>query len=127
MPDVRPIDANALMDTIRQHEYQLAAQRGTVDYGMFTIGIQQAVDEQPTINPDNLRPHGRWIHLKDDVVSNRFHCSECGHAEASRYSINRRPDGACKADGHGNFYYPPKMNYCPNCGAMMEGKENEDA
>ena len=47
---MRPIDADALMDAIRQHEYRLATKQGSIDYGMFTLGIQQAVDEQPTID-----------------------------------------------------------------------------
>ena len=46
----RLIDADTLMDTIRQHEYRLATKQGSIDYGMFTPGIQQAVDEQPTID-----------------------------------------------------------------------------
>ena len=46
----RLIDANALMDVIRQHEYRLATKQGSIDYGMFTLGIQQAVDEQQTID-----------------------------------------------------------------------------
>lgn len=47
---MRLIDADALMDVIRQHEYRLATKQGAIDYGMFTLGIQQAVDEQPTID-----------------------------------------------------------------------------
>ena len=47
---MRMIDADALMDTIKQHEYRLATKQGSIDYGMFTSGIQQAVDEQPTID-----------------------------------------------------------------------------
>ena len=46
----RLIEADALMDVIRQHEYRLATKQGAIDYGMFTLGIQQAVDEQPTID-----------------------------------------------------------------------------
>ena len=46
----RLIDADALMDVIRQHEYRLATRQGSIDYGMFTLGIQQAVDEQPTVD-----------------------------------------------------------------------------
>ena len=46
----RRIDADALMDVIRQHEYRLATKQGSIDYGMFTLGIQQAVDEQPTVD-----------------------------------------------------------------------------
>ena len=47
---MRLIDTDALMDTIRKHEYRLATKQGSIDYGMFTSGIQQAVDEQPTID-----------------------------------------------------------------------------
>ena len=47
---MRLIDADALMDVIREHEYRLATKQGSIDYGMFTLGIQQAVDEQPTID-----------------------------------------------------------------------------
>ena len=46
----RLIDADELMDVIRQHEYRLATRQGSIDYGMFTLGIQQAVDEQPTVD-----------------------------------------------------------------------------
>ena len=46
----RLIDADALMNVIRQHEYRLATKQGSIDYGMFTLGIQQAVDEQQTID-----------------------------------------------------------------------------
>ena len=46
----RLIDSDALMGVIRQNEYCLATKHGSVDYGMFTLGIQQAVDEQPTID-----------------------------------------------------------------------------
>ena len=47
---MRLIDADALMDVIRQHEYRLATKQGSIDYGMFTLGIQLAVDEQQTID-----------------------------------------------------------------------------
>ena len=47
---MRLIKADALMDVIRQHEYLLATKQGSIDYGMFTNGIQQAVDEQPIID-----------------------------------------------------------------------------
>ena len=62
---------------------------------------------------------GEWVHPKGYVVSNGFLCSKCGHEEASYYPINPVLGGACIADENGNFYHPPKMNYCPHCGAKM--------
>ena len=62
---------------------------------------------------------GEWVHPKEYVMSNGFLCSKCGHKEASYYPINPRPGGAYIADENGNFFYPPKLNYCPNCGAKM--------
>ena len=62
---------------------------------------------------------GEWVHPKGYVVSNGFLCSKCGHEEESYYPINQRSGGVCIADENGNFFYPPKLNYCPNCGAKM--------
>ena len=66
-----------------------------------------------------VQEYGEWVHTKGYVVSNGFLCSKCGHEEASHYPINPRPGGAYIADDNGNFFYPPKLNYCPNCGAKM--------
>ena len=54
MNEHRLIDAKNLMKTIKQHNYLLSTRLNSTDYGMFTIGIQQAVDEQPTIDPETL-------------------------------------------------------------------------
>ena len=85
---MRTIDADALMDVIRQHEYRLATKQGSIDYGMFTLGIQQAVDEQPTI---------------DAVPVVR--CRECNHCDPENYHcdhpmgtaapLRRKPDDFC--------------------------------
>ena len=86
---MRLIDADALMNVIRQHEYRLATKQGSIDYGMFTLGIQQAVDEQPTI---------------DAVPVVR--CKDCKHYEIHKpkvlenyerngYLIPMKPDDFC--------------------------------
>lgn len=62
---------------------------------------------------------GEWVHPKEYVVSNDFLCSKCGHREVSYYPINPRPGGGYIADENGNFFYPPKLNYCPNCGVKI--------
>lgn len=50
-PHGRLIDADALMEIIKAHDYPLRAHFNSTDNGMFTIGIQQAVDDAPTIIP----------------------------------------------------------------------------
>lgn len=47
---MRLIDAGALMKIIREHDYPLRSHFNSTDNGMFTIGVQQAVDEAPTID-----------------------------------------------------------------------------
>ena len=42
---MRMIDADTMMKTIKIHHYLLSKKRNSTDYGMFTVGIQQAVDE----------------------------------------------------------------------------------
>ena len=101
---MRLIDADALLDIVEQQGYV------TVDDIINT----------PTIEAEPVK-HGRWVHPKGYVVSNGFLCSECNHEEASYHVIHPLGNGSCRADEHGNFYYPPKINYCPNCGAKMDG------
>ena len=49
-PHGRLIDADELMQIIREHDYPLTAYPlNSTDNGMFTLGIQQAVDETPTV------------------------------------------------------------------------------
>lgn len=48
--------------------------------------------------------HGRWV----DKMVRDWHCSECGK--------KARFDGYC---------YDDKPNYCPNCGARMDGDKHD--
>ena len=44
---MRLIDADALMKVIRENDYPLRSHFNSTDNGMFTIGVQQAVDDAP--------------------------------------------------------------------------------
>lgn len=48
-PHGRLIDADAVMNEVFAHSYPLSNWCNTNDEGMFVIGIQQVVDESPTI------------------------------------------------------------------------------
>ena len=64
---MRLIDADALMETIQDNEYELLTKHNSKGNGMFTLGIQQAVDEAPTIEPVKWIPVSE--RLPDDVGS----------------------------------------------------------
>ena len=96
----RLIDADALMDVIRQHEYRLATKQGSIDYGMFTLGIQQAVDEQPTIDAAPVircRECSKWQKKYTTWLCRGFgYCTECMMGcHADNYcSYGERKEGA---------------------------------
>ena len=84
----RLIDANALMDVIRQHEYRLATKQGSIDYGMFTLGIQQAVDEQPTVDAVEVIRCRECKHCDPE----NHHCD---HPMSTSAPLSRKPDDFC--------------------------------
>ena len=64
------------------------------------IAMHGLIDKQPTIDPESLRPHGKWARVKGDSGGQvGYRCSCCG----SKWPIVQ-------------FFV-----YCPYCGAKMEG------
>ena len=51
---MRLIDADKLIKTIEGNDYMLCDEIGSADRGMFTIGIMQAIDEQPHVELDEI-------------------------------------------------------------------------
>lgn len=47
---MRLIDADALKESVHAHDYVLKDCLNSTDKGMFTVGIMQAIDEQPTVD-----------------------------------------------------------------------------
>ncbi len=66
------------------------------DFGAFLI------ERQPTADVQEVK-HGRWIKEKPSALVH-WHCSVCG-----------------------DCYYldEPNAEYCPRCGAKMDGKDGE--
>lgn len=74
--------------------------------------IQSALQKLPAADVAPVR-HGRWIdgkvrHIKNGELRNMRECSECG----SCYFVY---------DAYNSVEEVP--NYCPNCGARMDGGE----
>ena len=109
---MRLIDADALVAEIIDLGAKIAVpdETGVID-DLIHAACEMCADalniikEQPTINPDDLRPHGRW----ELYPSSKYRrCSACKvEFDKPRFGF--------------------RSNYCPNCGAKMDGKENEDA
>ena len=98
---MRLIDADALKESVHVHDYVLKDCLNSTDKGMFTVGIMQAIDEQPTVDAVPVR-HGMWTrHILGSTGGNGttvMQCSECESMTISRF------------------------RYCPNCGARMDAE-----
>lgn len=95
---MRLIDADALMGevNIEIKEYMLTEK-----------GMRSLIRNAPTIDAVSV-VHGEWIEsnlIKDGRI---FICSNCNMAWVSK---KRTMDG---------------MNYCPNCGARMDGESDDE-
>lgn len=94
--EVRLIDANALLE-----QTEIICGRYEVHWTDNRVMVW--ISNAPTIDPERLRPHGKWILGEPDFYGNRKpSCSVCGEYHLSNWTDYAR----CKC--------------CPNCGAMME-------
>jgi len=96
----RLIDANVLKESVHAHDYVLKDCLNSTDKGMFTVGIMQAIDEQPTIDAEPVK-HSKWIESDefDEFYGRLYRCSNCN-----------------------TFVIEDMDNYCPFCGARMDGE-----
>lgn len=112
------ISRDALKEVIKANHYLLSAKNNSTDYGMFTTGIMQAIDNAPiveytfeeafqkTVCEQKLycpkRPKGKWNETGYEtgalgITYRQTQCSNCGWEHA----------------------LPMWWNFCPNCGAEM--------
>lgn len=95
----RMIDADKAIEYLENHKrvaeennFMLAADEDAI--------IKFISEKCPTIDPDSLIPHGRWIEYEasDSDLDPRCRCSKCGSVETPL----------------------ARHSYCPNCGAKMD-------
>lgn len=99
MAELRLIDANAL-DALEDLEY-IYHPVCDGDAWYRAEDVWKCIGEQPTIDPESLRPIGRWIW--SELYDNNWRtlcCSNCFETEGARENAK----------------------YCPNCGAYMKGE-----
>lgn len=105
---MRLIDCDAAIDRY----YSEWDKRDICDGAQDRNWLKQCIDDAPTIDPKDLRPHGE--NMTQMRPSDEFICSVCGVViqDMTRYS----PED--------ETYYKYEPNFCPNCGARMEERND---
>lgn len=101
--EVRLIDANALKEQISNDIYRYW---NCSDGGYYLAeDVLPVIDGQEAINPESLRPHGKWVKADDD---DGIVCSCCGVDFCTLTNETEHFD------------------FCPGCGAKMEVGYEDD-
>lgn len=97
---MRCIDADTLMNTFADRLAKVSERYGVNSAVAGAVaGAMGLIEAQPTIEPE--RKTGHWLDIPDG-----YKCSECGaYLEIDCGDV--------------------EMNFCPNCGAKMDGGEEE--
>ena len=83
------------------------------EYGISFSGVERILKSLPLAQPEHKR--GQWEMLQMPISPPVYKCSVCGsHALQSVTG--------CLMNRH---YEANLTNYCPNCGADMEGEQND--
>ena len=90
----RMIDANELL----KKKFLTREFDGTARGWTLEVVSAKDIEDAPTIDPESLRPHGRW-----EEINGYLRCSECKDVYIYEDWIE---------DG--------KWKFCPNCGAQMD-------
>ena len=92
----RLIDANVLKNTITKHSYIVRDRINSTGEGMFTVGIMQAIDEQPTIDAvptEFVMENFNLEFVCDELTDCGEECSErCQYSEPQQECIHRYID-----------------------------------
>ena len=124
MPDVRLIDANAIVEKLQSYYESLSPdvyseliRRDEVSSCIAELINAPTIDAQPVML-------GKWVDYGSGVG---MYCSECKHRIRYRNGIREK---TMFSDGKFNFVqYASKngyYNFCPKCGAKMDGSESDE-
>ena len=100
---MRPIDAEALIKWLTTETGFKTNCEDCTCIDCLDCIIEEAIKNAPTIEAKPV-VHGRWISKNAHGYEWVFVCSNCDYIDG--YPFNDR------------------SNYCPNCGAKMDEKEN---
>lgn len=109
-------DLDALRDEMQEYVFPITTNNlmGAADAYYRTIHL---IEDAPTIDPEELRPKGRWLSAYEYAL-------KIGVADAERLKEAAEDKWWKFCNDCGQ---PVKgfHNYCPNCGAKMIGGEQD--
>lgn len=109
MPDVRPIDGNALVKTIESvHCKDCNNYNGVMCRACKWMDAMDYIEDAPTIDAQPVK-NGKW-EWEPGYVGTTAKCSVCGLSPRGFYSLPISQIGRL-----------PEYKFCPNCGAKMDG------
>ena len=118
MATKRLIDANAFWNLLQQVVYDIFTVHeqdgkltGTASVGYYTETIREVLKQTPTVDAVEV-VHGHWVSLTE-CANAGVYCSVCNK------KVYKEDYAWC------NRKNKLRSNYCPNCGAKMDGG-NED-
>lgn len=92
------ISRQAALDFIKDHSYPVRYDGNSIEQGMTVTGIEQALNEMPSIQPE--QKIGHWIICSDGYYP---YCSQCLNEPKNRIMTK----------------------YCGECGAKMKSEVTE--
>lgn len=111
MPDIRLIDANALIKQIKEtYCKDCGNYNGDVCCVCTLVDAMDYIDDAPTIDAQPVK-HGKWIPMDEYCAK----CSVCGWWQ--------KTNGKC-CTGDANIHRVA-YKYCTACGAKMDGDADE--
>ena len=110
----RLIDANALLELV-QFRLPIDNHNAEVISGCVDI-TRRLIQNAPTVDAVEV-VHGRWVDEFEGKYANpKYICSNC-----TLQALKKE-----KMDVLGNWHTEQALtDYCPNCGAKMDGDKNE--
>ena len=100
---------NAFHTSTKPEDIEICFYKGRVFVAFGAV--TRAINDAPTVDAVEV-VHGRWVY---DSGSGRYFCSAC-----DEYALSFKKDTLYDGD----LYEVCLTDYCPNCGAKMDGDGN---
>lgn len=124
--EVRLIDANNAHDVLMNIGNHLA-EAGNLEMASSVYYAAEVIENQTTIDPESLRPHGKWLPEAHKESTNyrwnvTVECSNCCDKQKEIWAgfFPNVPDWLARDIALDSAASVKLSNYCPNCGAKMD-------